>query len=138
MTILSFQEKCLYAELLGTATFLGVLLAYGSFISSDSHGLSWALVAYSVVYFGYSFLMNRRSRFQAGDYLIDERDWMIESKGIRVSHAVLLVGVIYFILRIEDAPELSSLGLVNRLLVLLMVASVARIVRMLRLYRTSA
>jgi hypothetical protein len=137
MSTLSFQEKCLYAELIGTVTFVGVLLAFAARASSTLYAYPRALIAYAVIYFGYSFVVNRRSRFKSGDYLIDERDWMIESKGIRASHNILVIGVVYLIIRIVDAPTLSATRIFNRLLVILVLSSVARIVQMLRLYRAS-
>jgi len=136
MNTLSYQEKTLYAELLGEAAFLGVLLAYRSLF--DSHALSEALCAYSIAYFGYSFLVTRRFRFRFGDYLIDERDWWIESKGIRASHAILVSGIAYLIIIwILDAPTLSTTGIFKRLIVILVLSSVAKSVQMLRLYRAS-
>jgi hypothetical protein len=135
MNTLSYQEKTLYAELLGEAAFLGVLLAYRSLF--DSHALSEALCAYSIAYFGYSFLVTRRFRFRFGDYLIDERDWWIESKGIRMSHIILSTGVIFLLIRIKNAPTLSATGIFKRLFIILVLSSVAKSVQMLRLYRAS-
>jgi hypothetical protein len=131
----SYQEKCLYVELLGTVVFLGELLAYRTLL--DSHALSEALCAYGIVYWGYSFLVNRRLRFRLGDYLIDERDWWIESKGTRVAHMILSTGVIVLLIRIKNAPTLSATGIFKRLFILLVISSAARIVQMLRLYRAS-
>ena len=138
MSDLSFQEKCLYAELFGTAACLGALFICVAFLPSNPHALPRALIAYVVIYFGYFFLVNRRSRFKSGDYLIDERDWIIESKGIRASHTILLAGVVYLIFWIEDAPALNATRIFGRLVVILALSSVARIVQMLLQSRKAA
>jgi hypothetical protein len=135
MSNLSYQEKRLYAELFGMFAFLGAFVAYAAIAPSDR--VSRAIIAFTLIYFIYSLFVNRKARFKQGNYLIDERDWQIESRGIRTSQTTLMAGITFILVRFWDQPPLSPTRIFNLLVVTLILSSVAKIVQMLRLYRTS-
>jgi hypothetical protein len=136
MPTLSYQEKCLYAEFFGTIAFVVFFFIYADSAGSSPGHLSRSLVAYAVVYFAVSFLASRGLRFKRGDYRIDERDWQIESRGIRAAYNVLSLGIIWLIVRFWDAPSLTATRIFDLLVALIILASLARMLQMLRLYRS--
>lgn len=132
---LSFQEKMLWAQLLGIVM---VVAFYGHYLvhSGPGHHYFHALLLLLLFLFGSArFIARRRS----ANVVEDERDHSIASIGARWSNVILWLGIVLILVLYWDHGSMNSahfmIGILFHLLVL---AGSARIIRELVAYRMSA
>jgi uncharacterized membrane protein len=135
MSRLSFQEKMLWAQLLGIAV---VVVFYANYLqhSGPGHHYFHAVLLILLFLFGtVRLLVRRRSK----NIVEDERDRSIASIGARWSNIILWLGLILILVLYWDQGTLRSPHLlIGTLFHLLVLAGSARIVRELVAYRMSA
>jgi hypothetical protein len=135
MSRLSFQEKMLWAQLLGIAV---VVVFYAHFLqhSAPGHHYFHAVLLILLFLFGtVRLLVRRRSR----NVVEDERDRSIAAIGARWSNIILWLGLILILVLYWDHGTLRSASfLIAILFHLLVLAGIARIIRELVAYRMSA
>ncbi len=135
MSRLSFQEKMLWAQLLGIVV---VVLFYGHYLvhAGPGHHYFHALVLLLLFLFGSVRLIARR---RTGNVVEDERDHSIASIGARWSNVILWLGIVLILVLYWDQGSMRSTHLVIGILFhLLVLAGVVRIIRELVAYRMSA
>ena len=135
MSRLSFQEKMLWAQLLGIAT---VVAFYAHYLVHAAPGHRYFHVFIVVLLLLFAFvrtLVRRRS----GNVVEDERDRSIACIGARWSNIILWVGLVAILVMYWDHGGVQSphllIGILFHLLVL---AGVVRIIRELVAYRMAA
>jgi len=135
MSRLSFQEKMLWAQLLGIATAVGL---YARHLQHAAPGDRYFHVFFIGLIFLFAFvrtLVRRRS----GNVVEDERDKSIACIGARCSNIILWVGLVAILIMYWDHGGVQSpqllIGILFHLLVL---AGVVRIIRELVAYRMAA
>ncbi len=135
MSRLSFQEKMLWAQLVGIAI---VVVFYAHFLQHSSPGNHYfhALLLILLFLFGtVRLLVRRRSK----NVVEDERDRSIAAIGARWSNIILWLGLVLIIVLYWDHGNLRSAHfLIAILFHLLVLAGSARIIRELVAYRMSA
>lgn len=135
MSRLSFQEKMLWAQLVGIAI---VVVFYAHFLQHSSPGNHYfhALLLILLFLFGtVRLLVRRRSK----NVVEDERDRSIAAIGARWSNIILWLGLVLILVLYWDHGNLRSAHfLIAILFHLLVLAGSARIIRELVAYRMSA
>jgi hypothetical protein len=135
MSRLSFQEKMLWAQLLGIAV---VVVFYAHYLqhSGPGHHYFHALLLLLLFLFGtVRLLVRRRSK----NVVEDERDRSIASIGARWSNIILWLGLVLILVLYWDHGSMRSASfLIGILFHLLVLAGSARIIRELVAYRMSA
>ena len=135
MSRLSFQEKMLWAQLLG---IIAVVVFYGHYLvhSGPGHHYFHALVLILLFLFGTIRIIARR---RSGNVVEDERDRSIASIGARWSNIILWLGLVIILILYWDHGSMNSahfiIGILFHLLVL---AASVRIIREIVAYRMSA
>jgi len=133
MSRMSFQEKMLWAQLVG---IVAVVVFYAHYLqhTAPGHHYFHAVVLILLFLFGAVRLLARRS----ASVVEDERDRSIASIGARWSNLILWVGLIVILVLYWDDGRMSSVHLmVGVLFHLLVLAGCVRIVRELVAYRMS-
>jgi hypothetical protein len=135
MSRLNFQEKMLWAQLLGIVV---VVAFYAHFLvhSGPGHHYFHALLLVLLFLFGgVRTLARRRSK----SVIEDERDSSITSMGARWSNTVLWLGLVVILVLYWDHGSMRSANfLIDILFHLLVLAGSVRIIRELVAYRMSA
>jgi hypothetical protein len=135
MSRLGFQEKMLWAQLLGIA-LVGVYYAHYLVHSGPGHHYFHAVLLGALFLFGAARIFFRRG---SGNVVEDERDYAIAAIGTRWSNFILWIGLVVILVMYWDHGDLRSANfLVGILFHLMLLAGVARIVRELVAYRTAA
>lgn len=135
MSRLSFQEKMLWAQLLG---IIAVVVFYGHYLvhSGPGHHYFHAVVLVLLFLFGTIRIIARR---RSGNVVEDERDRSIASIGARWSNLILWLGLVIILILYWDHGSMNSarfiIGILFHLLVL---AASVRVIRELVAYRMSA
>jgi len=135
MSRLSFQEKMLWAQLLGIVV---VVVFYGRYLvhAGPGHHYFHALVLLLLFLFGSVRLIARR---RSGNVVEDERDHSIASIGARWSNVILWLGIVLILVLYWDQGSVRSTHFVIGILFhLLVLAGSVRIIRELVAYRMSA
>jgi uncharacterized membrane protein len=135
MSRLSFQEKMLWAQLLGIFV---VVAFYARFLvhSGPGHHYFHALLLVLLFLFASVRTLVRR---RSGNVVEDERDRSIASIGARWSNIILWVGLVVILVLYWDHGSMRSAHLlVGILFHLLVLAGLVRIIRELAAYRLSA
>jgi uncharacterized membrane protein len=135
MSRLSFQEKMLWAQLLG---IVAVVVFYGHFLvhSGPGHHYFHALLLVLLFLFATVRMFLRR---RSGNVVEDERDRSIASIGARWSNIILWLGLIIILVLYWDRGSMRSANvLIGILFHLLVLAGSVRIIRELIAYRMSA
>lgn len=135
MSRLSFQEKMLYAQLLGLVV-VGVYYAHVLVNAPPGHHWLHAVILVLLLLFASFRMLLRRG---SGNVVQDERDRSIACLGTRWSNLILWIGLVVMLVMYWDHGDLRSphllIGLIFHLLLL---AALARIVRELVAYRMAA
>jgi hypothetical protein len=135
MSRLSFQEKMLWAQLVG---IIVVVAFYAHFLvhSGPGHHYFHALLIVLLFLFASVRIWLRR---RSGNVVEDERDRSIASVGARWSNTILWLGLIVILVMYWDHGSMRSAGyLIGILFHLLVLAGSVRIVRELVAYRMAA
>jgi len=135
MSRLSFQEKMLWAQLLGIAL---VVVFYAHYLVHAAPGRRFfhAFLLILLLVFAFVRTLVRRN---SGNVVADERDRVIAAMGARWSNIILWVGLVVILVVYWDHGSLHSAGLLIGILFhLLVLAGVVRIVRELVAYRMAA
>ena len=135
MSRLSFQEKMLWAQLLGIAT---VVVFYAHYLqhAAPGHRYFHVFIIVLLLLFG---LVRTLVRRRSGNVVEDERDRSIACIGARWSNVILWMGLIVIMVAYWDHGSLRSAELLVGLLFhLLVLAALVRIVRELVAYRMAA
>jgi hypothetical protein len=135
MSRLSFQEKMLYAQLVGLIV-VGVYYAHFLVTAPPGHHFLHAVLLIVLLLFvSFRTILRRGS----GNVVQDERDRSIAALGTRWSNLILWIGLVLILVTYWDHGSLRSphllIGLLFHLLVL---AALARIIRELIAYRMAA
>jgi uncharacterized membrane protein len=135
MQRLSFQEKMLWAQLLGMAV---VVVFYAHFLQHAGPGHHYFHALLLVLLFVFASVRTL-VRWRSGNVVEDERDRSIASIGARWSNIILWVGLVLILVLYWDHGSMRSasflIGIIFHLLVL---AGLVRIVRELVAYRMAA
>jgi uncharacterized membrane protein len=135
MSRLSFQEKMLWAQLLGIFATI-VFYAHHVQHSAPGHHFLHGFVFILLFLFASVRFIARRS---SSNVVEDERDRSIATIGTRWSNVILWIGLVLILVVYWDHGTLRSPALLIGILFhLLVLAGVARIVRELVAYRMSA
>ena len=135
MSRLSFQEKMLWAQLLGIVI---VVLFYGHFLvhSGPGHHYFHALLIILLFLFA---TVRTYLRWRSRNVVEDERDRSIACIGTRWSNIILWIGLVVILVMYWDHGSMRSanflIGIIFHLLVL---AGSVRIIREIVAYRMSA
>jgi uncharacterized membrane protein len=135
MSRISFQEKMLWAQLLGIAI---VVAFYLEFLvhSGPGHHYVHALVLVLLFLFASLRMFFRR---RSGSVVEDERDRSIAAIGSRWSNIILWLGLVVILVLYWDHGAMRSANhLVGFLFHLLVLAGSVRIIRELVAYRMAA
>jgi uncharacterized membrane protein len=135
MSRLSFQEKMLWAQLVGIVV---VVVFYGHYLvhAGPGHHYFHALVLLLLFLFGSVRLFARR---RSGNVVEDERDRSIALVGSRWSNIILWLGIVLILVLYWDHGSMSSAHFVIGILFhLLVLAGSVRIIRELVAYRMAA
>jgi uncharacterized membrane protein len=135
MSRLSFQEKMLWAQLLGIAT---VVVFYAHYLqhAAPGHRYFHVFIIVLLLLFG---LVRTLVRRRSGNVVEDERDRSIACIGARWSNLILWMGLIVILVVYWDHGSLRSAELLIGILFhLLVLAALVRIVRELVAYRMAA
>lgn len=131
MSRLAFQEKLLWAQLIGIPVTI-VVYAHFFVHTGPGHHYFHALVLFFLLVFGSVRLYARRS----GNVVEDERDRSIAATGARWSNLILWVGLVILLVLYWDHGGMHSINLLMGILFhLLVLAAMVRIVRELVAYR---
>jgi hypothetical protein len=134
MSRLSFQEKMLWAQLLGIL-LVGVFYAHYLVHSGPGHHYFHAVVLALLFLFGFVRIFARR---RSASVVEDERDRSIACIGARWSNLILWIGLILILVLYWDHGSMHSAHfIVNIVFHLLLLAGCARIIRELVAYRMS-
>jgi hypothetical protein len=132
MARLSFQEKMLWAQLVGMVL---VVVFYGHYLvhSGPGHHYFHALVLVLLLLF---VSIHTIFRWRSGSVVADERDRSIAAIGSRWSNIILWLGLVVILILYWDHGSMrSSNFLVGMLFHLLVLAGSVRIIRELVAYR---
>jgi uncharacterized membrane protein len=135
MSRFSFQEKMLWAQLVGIVT---VVVFYAHFLqhSGPGHHYFHALLIVLLFLFASMRLFLRR---RSGNVVEDERDRSIASIGARWSNIILWLGLVTILVMYWDHGSMRSANfLIGILFHLLVLAGSVRIIRELVAYRMAA
>jgi uncharacterized membrane protein len=132
---LSFQEKMLWAQLVGIVV---VVVFYGHYLvhAGPGHLYFHALLLLLLFLFGAVRLIARR---RSGNVVEDERDRSIALIGARWSNVILWLGIVLILVLYWDHGGMRSAHFVIGILFhLLVLAGSVRVIRELVAYRMSA
>lgn len=135
MARLSFQEKMLWAQLLGIVI---VVVFYGHYLvhAGPGHHYFHALLIVLLFLFASMRIFLRR---RSGNVVEDERDRSIASIGARWSNIILWIGIVTILVMYWDQGSMRSAHfLIGILFHLLVLAGSVRIIRELVAYRMAA
>jgi uncharacterized membrane protein len=135
MSGLSFQEKMLWAQLVGIAV---IVAFYAHFLvhSGPGHHYFHALLLVLLFLFASVRTFLRR---RSGSVVEDERDRSIASIGARWSNIILWLGLVVILILYWDHGSMRSANyLIGILFHLLVLAGSVRIIRELVAYRMAA
>ena len=135
MSRFSFQEKMLWAQLVGMAI---VVVFYAHFLvrSGPGHHYFHALLLVLLFLFATVRMFVRR---RSGNVVQDERDRSIAAIGSRWSNVILWLGLVVILTLYWDHGSMRSAAyLIGILFHLLVLAGLARILRELVAYRMAA
>ena len=135
MSGLSFQEKMLYAQLVG---LLVVGAYYAHYLVHQQPGQHWfhaVIVGLALLFASFRMFLRRGS----GNVVEDERDQQIAAIGTRWSNLILWIGLVVILVMYWDHGGLRSKDFIVGLIFhLLLLAGFARIIRELVAYRMAA
>jgi hypothetical protein len=134
MSRLSFQEKMLYAQLVGLAVLVGYYLHFLN-NTPPGHHFFHAVVLIALLVFGSFRLLMRRG---SGNVVQDERDRQIAAIGTRWSNTILWLGLVIMMVMYWDHGGMQKGFLIGLIFHLLVLAGIVRIVRELVAYRMAA
>jgi uncharacterized membrane protein len=132
---LSFQEKMLWAQLLG---IIAVVVFYGHYLvhSGPGHHYFHAVVLILLFLFGTIRIIARR---RSGNVVEDERDRSIASIGARWSNVILWLGLVIILILYWDHGSMNSAHfIIGMLFHLLVLAASVRVIREIVAYWMSA
>jgi uncharacterized membrane protein len=135
MSRLSFQEKMLWAQLLGIVI---VVLFYGHFLvhSGPGHHYFHALLIILLFLFA---TVRTYLRWRSRNVVEDERDRSIACIGTRWSNVILWIGLVVILVMYWDHGSMRSANfLIGIIFHLLILAGSVRIIREIVAYRMSA
>ena len=135
MSRFSFQEKMLWAQLLGLAV---VVVFYAHYLvqAGPGHHYFHALLIVVMLFFASMQTVLRRG---SGNVVEDERDESIAAIGTWWSNMILWIGLLSILVMYWDNGGVHSAGkLVGILFHLLVLAGLVRIIRELVAYRMAA
>ena len=135
MSRFSFQEKMLWAQLLG---LVAVIVFYAHYLvhAGPGHHYFHALLIVVMLFFASMRTIFRRG---SGNVVEDERDEQITAMGTWWSNMILWVGLLSIMVKYWDNGGVHSAGkLVGILFYLLVLAGLVRIIRELVAYRMAA
>jgi len=126
MSRLTFQEKMLWAQLLGNRGRRCVLRALPRSLRSWNHYFHAVLLVLLLIFGSVRMIARRRS----GNVVEDERDRTIAGIGARWSNIILWVGLVFILVLYWDNGTLRSANfLIGILFHLLVLAGSVRIIR---------
>lgn len=135
MSRLSFQEKMLWAQLLGLMLVVAFYARYLVHAGPGHHYFHAVVLALLFLFGAVRLVVRRRSR----SVLEDERDRSIACMGARWSNLILWLGLVVILVLYWDHGSVRSAHfLIGILFHLLLLAGLARIVRELVAYRMTA
>jgi len=135
MSRLSFQEKMLWAQLVGIVI---VVVFYGHFLVHSGPGHHYFHALLIVLLFLFA-TMRTFLRRRSGNVVEDERDRSIASIGARWSNIILWIGLVAILVMYWDHGSMRSANfLIGILFHLLVLAGSVRIIRELVAYRMAA
>ena len=134
MSRLSFQEKMLYAQLVGILV-VGVYYVHFLMYTPPGHHFFHAVVLIALLLFASFRLLLRRG---SGNVVEDERDRQIGALGTWWSNLILWVGLVVMLVLYWDHGGLGRGNLIGVIFHLLLLAGLVRIVRELVAYRMAA
>ena len=135
MSRFSFQEKMLWAQLLGLAA---VVVFYAHYLvhAGPGHHYFHALLIAVIFFFASMQMVLRRG---SGNVVEDERDESITAIGIWWSNMILWIGLVAILVMYWDNGGVHSVGaLIGTIFHLLVLAGTVRIIRELVAYRMAA
>jgi hypothetical protein len=135
MSRLSFQEKMLWAQLLGLAV---VVVFYAHYLvhAGPGHHYFHALLIVVIFFFASMQTVLRRG---SGNVVADERDESIAAIGTWWSNIILWIGLVAILVMYWDNGGVHSAGsLIGTIFHLLVLAGSVRIIRELVAYRMAA
>jgi len=135
MSRLSFQEKMLYAQLVG---LLVVGVYYAHYLVHQQPGQHWfhaVILGLALLFASFRMFLRRGSK----SVVEDERDRQIAAIGTQWSNLILWIGLVSMLVMYWDHGGLRSRDFIVGLIFhLLLLAGLARIVRELVAYRMAA
>ena len=134
MSRLSFQEKMLYAQLVG---LIAVIAFYLHFLNNTPPGHHWfhaVLLIVILLFASFRMILRRGS----GNVVQDERDRQIAALGTRWSNMILWLGLVVILVMYWDHGGLGKGLMIGIIFHLLVLAAITRIVRELVAYRMAA
>ena len=135
MSSLSFQEKMLWAQLLGIIVVVTFYAHYLQHASPGHHYFHALLLVLLFLFASVRLLVRRRS----ANVVEDERDRSIAAIGARWSNIILWLGLVLILVLYWDHGSMRSANfLIGILFHLLVLAGSVRIIRELVAYRMSA
>lgn len=134
MSRLSFQEKMLYAQLVGLFVVGGYYVHFLMYTPPGHHFFHAVVLIALLLFASFRLLMRRGS----GNVVQDERDAHIAAIGTRWSNVILWVGLVVILVWYWDHGDLGRAHMIGIIFHLLLLAAVARIVRELVAYRMAA
>ena len=134
MSGLSFQEKMLWAQLVGIAV---IVAFYAHFLVHSGPGHHYFHTLLLVLLFLFACVRTFLGR-RSGSVVEDERDRSIASIGARWSNIILWLGLVVILILYWDHGMRSANYLIGILFHLLVLAGLVRIIRELVAYRMAA
>jgi len=135
MSRIGFQEKMLYAQLVG---LLVVGVYYAHYLHDHQPGQHWfhaVLIGLILLFASFRMFLRRGSK----SVVEDERDQQIAAIGTRWSNLILWIGLVAMLVMYWDHGGLHSRDfIVSIIFHLLLLAGFARIIRELVAYRMAA
>jgi hypothetical protein len=134
MSRLSFQEKMLYAQLVGLAVVVAFYLHFLNNTPPGHHFFHAVVLVVILLFASFRMLLRRGS----GNTVQDERDRQIAAIGTRWSNFILWVGLVVILVMYWDHGGLGKGLMIGIIFHLLLLAGLARIARELVAYRRAA
>jgi len=133
---LSHREKLLYGALAGEFFAIGFFLLITRVTFTDSYRVAGAAFTSWLVGWSVPTLLSVFYR-QTGDAHVDERDHLIELRGIRSAYAVLFVSIAFLFYYLGFiSPGTSTSHILTLLFAAWIFSQIAKIERQLEFYRT--
>ena len=135
MSRISFQEKMLWAQLVGIAVVVGFYAHFLQHSAPGHHYFHALLLVLLLLFVSFRMFFRRGS----GGVVEDERDRSIAAIGSRWSNIILWLGLVAILVLYWDHGSMRSANfLIGILFHLLVLAGLVRIIRELVAYRTAA